>query len=233
MPYFLVTLFVLKCKEYFPLENIFIVMFILWSTIVYLKNEFEKYQLKEISYRKKLFGLINSEKVMIRKGNAFNEKFKKHLQFVENKIAKLMIYLPKKCACNKKQKVPEISEGNRYSGCNNSERIFMNGKSKSEHKNVYKVYKLGIINAKSVLKFSKICFEHRCMNIMISNEPILTNLCPICKPIKGKSIDFYQFLTRSDGRVQYFCGCQDCRSGNTASCLEKYCSLCTMPKYVN
>ena len=123
MPYFLVTLFVLKCKEYFPLENIFIVMFILWSTIVYLKNEFEKYQLKEISYRKKLFGLINSEKVMIRKGNAFNEKFKKHLQFVENKIAKLMISLPKKCACNKKQKVPELSGGSRYSGCNDSNNI--------------------------------------------------------------------------------------------------------------
>ena len=79
-------------------------------------------------------------------------------------------------------------------------------------------------------KCFKICMERSCCKVMLLDEPITTNLCEYCKPKMGKSIDFYQFLTRVNGRIQYFCGCIKCKNGNTSGCLKEYCKLCTFPK---
>ena len=66
-------------------------------------------------------------------------------------------------------------------------------------------------------KCFKICMERSCCKVRLSDEPITTNLCEYCKPKLGKSIDFYQFLTRANDRIQYFCGCIKCRNGNTSA----------------
>ena len=84
-----------------------------------------------------------------------------------------------------------------------------------------------------MLRYFKICMEKSCCKVMLSDQLIRTNLCRHCKPARGKSIDFYKFLTRVNGRIQYFCGCIKCRTGNTDSCLETYCHLCTFPKIAN
>ena len=81
-------------------------------------------------------------------------------------------------------------------------------------------------------EFFKICMEKSCCKVMLSDQPINTNLCKNCKPVRGKSIDFYQFLTRANGRIQYFCGCIRCRNGDTGSCVKNYCELCTVPRIV-
>ena len=81
-------------------------------------------------------------------------------------------------------------------------------------------------------EFFKICMEKSCCKVMLSDKPINTNLCKNCKPSRGKSIDFYQFLTRANGRIQYFCGCIRCRNGDTDSCIKSYCELCTVPRIV-
>ena len=81
-------------------------------------------------------------------------------------------------------------------------------------------------------EFVKLCYEHNCRNIMTSDAPIGSNLCDHSNPKGGKSIDFFQFLTRAGGQIQYFCGCNSCQNGITDGCLETYCKLYTIPKYV-
>ena len=96
----------------------------------------------------------------------------------------------------------------------------------------FDIYKFSEILPGQIKRFYKVCFENNCPNVMTSNLPIETNLCPDCKPPNGKRIDFFQFLTKANGRLQFFCGCQLCQKGETSQCLENYCPLCTCPKYV-
>ena len=94
-----------------------------------------------------------------------------------------------------------------------------NGRAK---KTEIKVYDIAMLGAEQMCEFVKLCYEHNCRNIMTIDEPIFSNLCKHCKPKGGKSIDFFQFLTRAGGKIQYFCGCPSCQNGLTDGCLETY-----------
>ena len=95
-----------------------------------------------------------------------------------------------------------------------------------------KVYDISMLGNEQMCEFIKLCYERNCRNIMTSKSPINGNLCDHCKPKGGKSIDFFQFLTKAGGQIQFFCGCHACQNGITDGCLEIYCKFCTIPKYV-
>ena len=111
-------------------------------------------------------------------------------------------------------------------------KVFEVGDCKMED-SIIQTWDISALTPDHMKKYFKICMEKSCCKVMISDQLIRTNLCRHCKPARGKSIDFYQFLTRANGRLQYFCGCIKCRNGNTDSCLENYCNLCTFPKIAN
>ena len=111
----------------------------------------------------------------------------------------------------------------------NKPKVFDVCDSNSGYSNI-QTWDISALTPDHMMRYFKICMERSCCKVMLSDQPIRTNLCKHCKPARGKSIDFYQFLTSASGRIQYFCGCIKCRTGNTASCLETYCYLCTFPK---
>ena len=91
--------------------------------------------------------------------------------------------------------------------------------------------KSGLNSAK---KYKKICLEESCENLMLSDTPIISNLCSKCLNNQGlgsQSMDFFQYMVTEDyPKLEYFCSCLFCRVGNTKYCLEKRCKLCTTPK---
>ena len=117
-------------------------------------------------------------------------------------------------------------------GCQTEENFFKLGGCRLEDSNAafIQTWDILCLTPDHMKNYFKICMEKSCCKVMISDQPINTNLCRYGKPAKGKSIDFYQFLTRANGRIQYFCGCIKCRNGNTEACLKEYCNLCTFPK---
>ena len=136
---------------------------------------------------------------------------------------------------NRKQKFNSMSVNNprkfqsNISSVGDSPRVSNNCKVNVGYSNI-KTFEISSLKPEHMMKFFKVCMEQSCHKVMLSNTPILTNLCENCKPSRGKSIDYYQFLTRANGSIEYFCGCLKCRSGNTSACLKTYCTLCTFPK---
>ena len=110
--------------------------------------------------------------------------------------------------------------------------VFDNMGRKDEKSNFIEEWDISCLTTDHMKEFFKICMEKSCCKVLLSDHPISTNLCKTCKPARGKSIDFYQFLTRANGRIQYFCGCIRCRNGDTDSCIKNYCELCTVPRIV-
>ena len=86
------------------------------------------------------------------------------------------------------------------------------------------------IGSNTEMLYRKICLD--CAQVMTQvGEPIGSNLCQACKPSTGKSLTYFQFLTKYNGTIEFFCGCQSCLNGDTADCLKDYCTLCTVPKF--
>ena len=119
--------------------------------------------------------------------------------------------------------------------CQSGKKVFEVGDCKMEDSNssFIQTWDISCLTPDHMKKHFKICMEKSCCKVKISDQLIRTNLFRYCKPAKGKSIDFYQFLTRANGRIRYFCRCIKCQNGNTESCLKNYCNLCTFPKILN
>ena len=115
--------------------------------------------------------------------------------------------------------------------CQTEKKVFKVGDCRLEDANAsfIQTWDISCLTPDHMKKHFKICMEKSCCKVMISDQPIYTNLCKYCKPSKGKSIVFHQFLTHANGRIQYFCGCIKCRNGNAQACLKDYCNLCTFP----
>ena len=79
--------------------------------------------------------------------------------------------------------------------------------------------------------FQKLCMDCTIMMTQVGS-PIESNLCTACKPKNGKQLKFFQFLTKYNKSIEYFCGCTDCLNNDTEKCIANYCSLCTAPKFI-
>ena len=82
-------------------------------------------------------------------------------------------------------------------GCQTETNVFKVGDCRLEdaNKSFIQTWDISCLTPDHMKKHFKICMERSCCKVMISDQPIYTNLCRYCKPAKGKSIDFYQFLT--------------------------------------
>ena len=78
--------------------------------------------------------------------------------------------------------------------------------------------------------FKKVCLN--CGKLMSKKgSPIRSNICQQCKPMSGKSLTRYIYITKHNGLIEYYCGCADCVKDNGSKCKASYCELCTDPKF--
>ena len=79
--------------------------------------------------------------------------------------------------------------------------------------------------------FKKMCLN--CANLMTkTGSPIRSNICQACKPIDGKMLTRYVYISKFNNLIEFYCGCEACVKFNGAGCKDSYCRLCTDPKFV-
>ena len=81
----------------------------------------------------------------------------------------------------------------------------------------------------------KVVYERMCLicsNLMRQpGHPIYSKICDTCKPVHRQHIMHYKRLTIFDDLIKFYCGCTECFKVDNPPCLEKYCELCTIPKF--
>ena len=78
--------------------------------------------------------------------------------------------------------------------------------------------------------FKKLCLN--CGKLMSKKgSPIRSNICQQCKPMSGKSLTRYIYITKYNGLIEYYCACEGCVKDNGNKCKASYCELCTDPKF--
>ena len=81
----------------------------------------------------------------------------------------------------------------------------------------------------------KVVYERMCLicsNLMRQQgHPIYSKICDTCKPVHGRHLTHYKRLTKFDDLIEFYCGCTECFKVDNPPCLEKYCELCTIPKF--
>ena len=79
--------------------------------------------------------------------------------------------------------------------------------------------------------FKKMCLN--CANLMTkAGSPIRSNICQACKPIDGKLLTRFVYISKFNNLIEFYCGCEKCVKFNGAGCKDNYCHLCTDPKFV-
>ena len=80
-----------------------------------------------------------------------------------------------------------------------------------------------------------VLYERLCLNCSALmkryGQPIYSKICQKCKPMRGKSITHYKRLTKFNGLVEFYCGCERCFLDDNSPCLKDYCKLCTIPNF--
>ena len=245
-------LFSIEVGDKIGLKIVIIISGICYIGILEIKKLYQAGNLnKEKAERKHLTALQNL-KFLIQDTNIINSKTNQQLKFIEASILmvaescdQLRIELGSdnfKCKADKKIKsnMPTLTSGRKHnfgiSNGNYKRKRSMKNREKVGNgqvkKNEIKIYDIAMLGNEQMCEFIKLCYERNCRNIMTSKYPIPGNLCSHCKPKGGKSIDFFQFLTKAGGKIQFFCGCHECQNGITDGCLKSYCKFCTVPKYV-
>ena len=80
-----------------------------------------------------------------------------------------------------------------------------------------------------------VLYERLCLNcsslMKRYGQPIYSKICQKCKPMRGKSITHYKRLTKFNGAIEFYCGCERCFLDDNSPCLKDYCKLCTIPNF--
>ena len=78
--------------------------------------------------------------------------------------------------------------------------------------------------------FKKVCLN--CSHLMSKKgSPIRSNICQQCKPVGGKLLTRYIYITKHNGLIEHYCACDGCVKENGNKCKSTYCDLCTDPKF--
>ena len=80
-----------------------------------------------------------------------------------------------------------------------------------------------------------VLYERLCLNcsdlMKRYGQPIYSKICQKCKPMRGKHITHYKRLTKFNGAIEFYCGCERCFLDDNSPCLKDYCKLCTIPNF--
>ena len=248
----LFALFSIEVGDRIGLKTVIILIGAGYIGLLELSKVYQAKNLRKAKTERKRLNALDNLKFLVQDTNIINTKTNQQLKFIEASILmvaescdQLRIDLGSdnfKCKADTKLKcnTPTMNSGRKnnfgVSNGNYKKKRSMRHREKGETGQVInreiRIYDISMLGNEQMCEFVKLCYERHCRNIMTSKYPIPGNLCKDCKPKGGKSIDFFQFLTKAEGKIQFFCGCNKCQKGVTDGCLKKYCKLCTVPKYV-